>query len=135
LKLSRFAGIILVNAEGEVLLQLRCENERLYPNCWTLPGGKVEEGEDPEQAIVREVKEELGLDLRGHHLFKIIVENAPDEVIERHIYWGNTSEKTENMILGEGAALKYFPPRTIPRLRIAFANKPVIMDFLKTHRP
>lgn len=135
MKLSRFVGIILINAEAKVLLQLRCEDERLYPNCWTLPGGKVEEGESPEQAIVREVKEELGLDLRGHNLFKTIVENAPDEIMERHIYWGNISERAENLELGEGSALKYFSSKRILRLKVAFDLKPVIMDFLWIHAP
>jgi 8-oxo-dGTP diphosphatase len=135
LKVSRFVGIILINAESKVLLQLRCEDERLYPNFWTLPGGKVEAGESPEQAIVREVKEELGLDLRGHSLFKTIVESAPDEIMERHIYWGKISERVEDLKLGEGAALKYFSSNWILRLKVAFDLKPVVMDFLGTHTP
>jgi 8-oxo-dGTP diphosphatase len=135
LKVNRFVGIILTNAEAKVLLQLRCKDERLYPNCWTLPGGKVEAGESPEQAIVREVKEELGLDLRDHSLFKTIVENTPDEIMERHIYWGRISERVENLKLGEGAALKYFSSKRILRLKVAFDLKPVIMDFLGTHAP
>jgi ADP-ribose pyrophosphatase YjhB (NUDIX family) len=61
LKLNRFGGIILVNVEAKVLLQLGCKEEFLYPNCWTLRGGRVEEGESCKQAILREVKEELGL--------------------------------------------------------------------------
>jgi 8-oxo-dGTP pyrophosphatase MutT (NUDIX family) len=89
--------------------------------------------ESPEQAIVREVKEELGWDLRDYNLFKTIVENAPDQTIERHIYWGNISERVENLKLGEGAALKYFTPKKIPLLKVAFDLKPVIMDFLRTH--
>lgn len=133
LKLSRFVGIILVNTEAEALLQLRSNHERLYPNCWTLPGGKVEEGESPEQAIIREVKEELGLNLCDYVLFKTIVENAPDEIMERRIYWGNISERAENLELGEGVALKYFSSKNIPRLEIGFDLKPVILDFLRRH--
>jgi 8-oxo-dGTP diphosphatase len=98
-----------------------------------LPGGRVEEGENPEQAIVREVKEELDWDLRDYNLFKTMVENAPDETIERHIYWGNISERVENLKLGEGAALKYFTLKMISILKVAFDLKPVIMDFLRTH--
>jgi 8-oxo-dGTP diphosphatase len=133
LKLARFVGIILVNVEAKVLLQLRSEDDYLYPNCWTLPGGRVEEGESLEQAILREVKEELGFDLRAYDLFKTIVENSLSETTERHIYWGNISERIENLKLGEGTALKYFSLGEIPRLEIAFDLKPVIIDFLKTH--
>ena len=39
------------------------------PNHWTLPGGKVEEGETPEQAICREVEEELSVNLEDYTLF------------------------------------------------------------------
>lgn len=135
MKLNRFVGIILVNAESKVLLQLRCKDEFLYPNCWTLPGGRVEEGESLEQAILREVKEELGLDLRDHNLFKTIVENASDGIIERHIYCSDISERVENLELGEGTALKYSSSKEIPRLEVGFDLKPVIIDFLKIHAP
>lgn len=133
MKLNRFVGIILVNVEGKVLLQLRSEDDYLYPNCWTLPGGRVEEGENLEQAILREVKEELGFDLRAHDLFKTIIENSLSETTERHIYWGRISERIENLELGEGTALMYFSLEEIPRLEVAFDLKPVIIDFLKTH--
>jgi 8-oxo-dGTP pyrophosphatase MutT (NUDIX family) len=133
LKHNRFAGIILVNPEAEALLQLRSKDDYLYPNCWTLPGGRVEEGESFEQAILREVKEELGLDLRGHNLFKTIVENTLDETTERHIYWGDISERIEDLKLGEGAAWEYFSLGEILRLDVGFDLKPVITDFLKTH--
>ena len=133
MKLSRFAGIILINDEDKVLLQLRTSNERLYPNCWTLPGGRVEEGESPDQAIRREVKEELGLDLRSYDLFETIVEKTRKETVERRIYWANISKRIESLELGEGAALEYFSSAKVSQLRVAFDLEPVIMNFLKTH--
>jgi 8-oxo-dGTP diphosphatase len=131
LKRNIFVGIILVNPEGKVLLQLRCKDELLYPNCWTLPGGRVEEGESPELAIAREAKEELGLDLRDPMLFTTIVENASDAIIERRIYWGNIRKKAEDLELGEGAALRYFSLKEISLLKTAFDLKPTITDFLE----
>jgi 8-oxo-dGTP pyrophosphatase MutT (NUDIX family) len=133
LKLNRFVGIILVNSKAQVLLQLRSKDDYLYPNYWTLPGGRVEEGESVENALLREVKEELGLDIRSHGLFKTIVENALSETTERHIYWSRISERIGDLKLGEGAALNYFSPREISRLEVAFDLKPVIIDFLATH--
>jgi 8-oxo-dGTP diphosphatase len=133
LKCNRFVGIVLVNFEGKVLLQLRGKHDFLYPNYWTLPGGKVEEGESPELAIVREVKEELGLDLHDFKLFRTIVENTSDELVERYIYWGSISERAEDLILGEGVALRYFDLKEISSIKVAFDLKPIIADFLRTH--
>ena len=55
------ASVIVENREGEVLLLLRDNKSTiLYPNHWTLIGGKVEEGETPETAAHRELVEETG---------------------------------------------------------------------------
>jgi len=50
----------LVNPQNEVLLAQRPEGKRLAGK-WEFPGGKVEEGESPEAALVRELHEELGI--------------------------------------------------------------------------
>jgi len=121
-----------VNAENKVLLQLRSKDDYLYPDCWTLPGGKVEEDESLNEAIVREVREELGWDLRGCSLFRTIVLKDSDGMMERHIYWGKISERAEDLRLGEGAALRFFSSEEVSELEVAFDLKPVIIDLLKT---
>jgi len=55
------AGII--SHKGRILLCQRHRNSSRFPMKWEFPGGKVEDGETPEQAIVRELKEELGIDV------------------------------------------------------------------------
>ena len=51
----------LVDADGRVLLQQRLPG-RSMANLWEFPGGKVEPGEQPEAALIRELREELGID-------------------------------------------------------------------------
>jgi 8-oxo-dGTP diphosphatase len=50
----------LVDHRGKVLMQQRHEG-RVHGGLWEFPGGKVEPGEVPESALVREIREELGL--------------------------------------------------------------------------
>lgn len=47
--------------DGRVLMVHRVPNRRWYPDCWDLPGGHIEPGESPEQAVIRECREELGV--------------------------------------------------------------------------
>jgi 8-oxo-dGTP diphosphatase len=54
--------VALVDADGRVLLAQRPEGRHLA-GLWEFPGGKVDPGEGPEAALIRELKEELGIDV------------------------------------------------------------------------
>ena len=56
------ALLALINEKNEVLISLR-KNKKEYDGCWEYPGGKVEEGETLEKAIIREIKEEINLEI------------------------------------------------------------------------
>ncbi|MBD3925845.1 NUDIX domain-containing protein [Nocardioides cavernae] len=71
----RFAGIILVDRRGWILLQERDEFPRIDPEKWGLAGGHVDPGEDFEPAAHRELEEETGVRLPagGLQLFREFV--------------------------------------------------------------
>jgi len=56
-------AVALVDADGRVLLARRPEGKSMA-GLWEFPGGKLQDGETPEQAVVREMQEELGIDTR-----------------------------------------------------------------------
>ncbi|MDA7982428.1 MAG: (deoxy)nucleoside triphosphate pyrophosphohydrolase, partial [Alphaproteobacteria bacterium] len=56
------SALALFDADGRVLLQRRPDGREMS-GFWEFPGGKVQEGETPEEALVREIGEELGLSL------------------------------------------------------------------------
>jgi len=64
------AAAALADADGRVLIARRPEGKPLA-GLWEFPGGKVVPGETPEQALVRELHEELGLDTRASCLAPI----------------------------------------------------------------
>jgi 8-oxo-dGTP diphosphatase len=56
------AAVALVDTDGRVLLSRRPEGKTMA-GLWEFPGGKVEAGERPEEALIRELKEELAIDV------------------------------------------------------------------------
>lgn len=57
----RAAAVILLRPEGTVLIAQRTANKTIMPGYWEFPGGKLEAGETPETAMIREAQEELGI--------------------------------------------------------------------------
>ena len=79
-----YASIIVVfNDQKEILLLKRGDKADSFPGKWGLPGGKIEAGESPEQAAVRELKEETGLAADENDMYYIytILRSGGREII------------------------------------------------------
>jgi 8-oxo-dGTP diphosphatase len=61
------AACVLLNDAGELLIAKRPPERRLA-GLWEFPGGKVERGEQPEVALIRELREELGIEIASSDL-------------------------------------------------------------------
>jgi 8-oxo-dGTP diphosphatase len=71
--------------EGKVLVARRADDRHLG-GTWEFPGGKVEEGEEPETAARRELKEETGLDARDLESLIVFVHDYPDRRLRFHSF-------------------------------------------------
>ncbi len=64
MKIVFVVAVVLVDRDGRILLSQRPSNKSMS-GLWEFPGGKVESGELPEEALIRELKEELGIETWG----------------------------------------------------------------------
>ncbi len=121
------AGIILLNRNNEVLLLLRDNKIDIpFPNMWDIPGGKVEEGESPEQALRREMMEEMSINNLGEiKLFKILT----SENITDNIFWKRLDLNPGEIDLKEGQIIEYFDLERIRKTKLAFNYNEVLESF------
>jgi len=130
--MKEIAAIILENARGEFLLALRDNKPGIpFPNHWDLIGGHVEEGETPEEALVREIKEELDIEIKDYKFYKKY-ECLTGDVYEniKYIYTGKINIPIEEITLLEGERPQYFSREEISDLKFANIIKSVILDYI-----
>lgn len=80
---TEYVSLILVR-DGKVLVEKRKASKRLHPGAIVFPAGKIEPGETKEEAIVREMKEELGIII---HNPTLVFEADFDIGEKQKIYW------------------------------------------------
>lgn len=75
---NRFVPIVkaAIFQDGKLLIVQRAKNEKVAGGTWECPGGKVEFGEDLETALIREVKEETGLNIDVKRILYASVYNS-----------------------------------------------------------
>ena len=74
--------VFILNDYGQILLQKRSGNKKNYPNMWALCTGHVEKNEDVQDAAIRELKEELGIDVSIKELHSFA--NGKFDIINRN---------------------------------------------------
>jgi 8-oxo-dGTP diphosphatase len=133
--MKKIAAIILENDKGEFLLTLRDNKPGIpFPNHWDLIGGHVEEGETPEEALVREVKEELDIELKEYAFYKkyeCLTGDAYENI--KYIYTGKINLPIEEITLLEGVRPQYFSRAEIPNVKFANILKSIVMDYISDH--
>ena len=87
-QIARTVGALFVNADGKVLLGLRAPSKNSWPDHWDTIGGRVEDGESLDDALIREVQEETGVTPTRFRLIATVRERQPERYGDalHHIY-------------------------------------------------
>jgi 8-oxo-dGTP diphosphatase len=119
---KQIAQVFLFDRRNRLIIYLRDDKPDIpFPNHWDLIGGHVEEGETPEQALVREAREEIGLELRHWKFFRRY-ECLTGDVYPntKFIYHTSIDCLAADLTLFEGQRLIAIQPQE--RFTIRFAN-------------
>lgn len=125
MKMVLVAAVALVDADGRVLLAQRPAGKAMA-GLWEFPGGKIEVGETPEVALIRELNEELGIDTWASCLAPLTFasHSYPDFHLLMPLF---ICRKWEGQVSSrEGQALKWVRPVDLRNYPMPAADVPLI---------
>lgn len=121
--------ILFENAKGEILLQLRDDKPSIqHPNQWVMLGGQMEAGETPEEAIKREIQEEIEVELDN---FKLVRTYNWAENVE-YVFHAVLDIDPKQTPLHEGQEIRYFTKDQIASMQLAFHDNEIFRDFINS---
>lgn len=126
---TKVAVMLFVNAKGELLLHLRDDKPDIrYPNHWGVIGGQVEPGESFEQALVREVAEEIEVSVQDYEYWDAY--KTPGQ--ETAMFVARLDTPAEQLTLNEGQRVEFASPQeAIVRPLVPWLAK-VLPDFARS---
>ncbi|HWP20283.1 MAG TPA: NUDIX domain-containing protein [Burkholderiaceae bacterium] len=114
---------VLIDADGRFLLTSRPEG-KVYAGYWEFPGGKLEAGEGVEEALRRELHEELGITIGPAQAWKVELYDYPHALVRLHFCkvreWSGDFEMRERQAMAwQDLPVQVHPvlPGTVPVLR------------------
>ena len=95
-----------------------------FKDGWEFPGGKIEPGEQPKQALVREIKEELDTEVEVGELIDIVEYDYPNFHLTMHCF--KCTVKSGNLVLKEHEAARWLTKETIHSVKWLPADQGLI---------
>ena len=121
-------GAIIESPQGVLLAQ---RNHPPFEGYWCLPGGHIEFGEDVDDALYREIREETGLSITKHRFFGYFTEYYPD--LDWHavaLMFVVQAEGVEVRQRSEVKQLRWFSRQELPGMELAFRHTEVVKRYL-----
>lgn len=119
----RVVAAVIHNDRGEVLIARRPEHKH-QGGLWEFPGGKVEEGESADHALVRELGEELGITPSLYRPLLTVEHHYPDKAVRLEVW--RVTAFTGEAHGAEGQPVSWVPVRQLAEFDFPEANAPII---------
>lgn len=126
---KKLAAIILFRQDNRILLQHRTDDAPVFPGYWSFFGGGVEQGETPEEAVKREVIEELSYQLNSPRLWT--VQKYSHDEMNYTRYFFIEKYNGSQLVLGEGQDMRWFLPSEVNELRMTVPTRRAIKALAK----
>ncbi len=127
MKAVKVVGAVIQNDNEEILCALRSATMSM-PNLWEFPGGKLKDGESPEEALVREIYEELGCKIQVGKLIADITHEYPSIRVRLLTYNATLLEGEPRAI--EHAELRWIKKDKLTLVEWAPADLPTVAKLL-----
>jgi 8-oxo-dGTP diphosphatase len=114
----------LIERRGRVLLSQR-RSDQSFPLSWEFPGGKVEPGESPKAALVREIREELGCAVKVGAIVELVYHAYPDFDLVMAVYRAGLTGRAPRAVTVEAIAwvpLRQLGTQPMPPADVPFAR-------------
>ena len=109
--------------DGRILVARRADHQHL-PGAWEFPGGKIEDGEDPAAASLRELSEETGLYAQTAEPLLIFVHDYPDRRIRFHAFV--VTDAAGDVATDGARAFSWAAPDELQGLEMPEANRAIL---------
>ncbi len=123
-------AVALIDPDGRVLLTQRREGKQLA-GLWEFPGGKVDAGEKPETALIRELKEELGIDVTESCLAPLTFASHTYEKFHLLMPLYACRRWKGAVAAHEGQAMKWVRPKDMKQYPMPPADLPLIPHLIE----
>jgi len=130
MKYIEVVAAIILDAEGKLFATQRGYGD--WKDWWEFPGGKIESGESPKEALKREIREELSTDISVDDFFCTVEYDYPKFHLTMHCYL--CSLLTEALHLNEHEAAQWLSKEELGSVQWLPADKEII-EKLKTINP
>lgn len=130
------ACAIIFNSFGEILLQKKDLRYLSYPGIWSFFGGAVEKGETPKEAVIRELKEEIGINFEEIKLFNTCdcEDPHPQKILKGKMFTFIAQHNGTDIKLTEGAGFAFFSKEEILSLNMIPYTKEITLKFYEEAR-